>query len=165
MLFLGDVELSQKEYTAARRSYQDSLAIYREFDHRLGVSLTLGGLGDVAVALGEIEPAREYFHDAYTMAQVIRDTPLQLWILTGITSLLAREKEEERAAELLGMILNHHATTQETRDKAETILNSLGEAVHTSALEAALERGKDMVNHKTQQRVSPEENRWLPLVT
>jgi hypothetical protein len=129
------------------------------------VSLTLGGLGDVSVALGEIESAREYFHEAYTMAQVIRDTPLQLWILTGIASLLAREKEDERAAELLGMVLNHYATTQETRDKAETLLNGLGEAVHTSALNAALERGKGMANHRNQQRLSPEENRWLPLVT
>ncbi len=165
ILFLGDVALAQKDYTGARRFYQDSLAIYREFDHRLGVSLTLGGLGDVGVALGEIEAARQNFHEAYTMAQVIRDTPLQLWLLTGIASLLAREKEEERAAELLGMVLNHYATTQETRDKAETILAGLGEAVHTPALSAALERGKGMANHRNQQRISPEENRWLPLVT
>ncbi|MBI1281580.1 MAG: tetratricopeptide repeat protein [Anaerolineaceae bacterium] len=165
ILFLGDVALAQKDYTAARRSYQDSLAIYREFDHRLGVSLTLGGLGDVAVALGDIEGARQYFHEAYTMAQVIRDTPLQLWILTGIASLLAREKEDERAAELLGMVLNHYATTQETRDKAETVLSGLGEAVHNAVLSAALERGKGMANNRHQQRVSPEENRWLPLVT
>ncbi|MBA3874254.1 MAG: hypothetical protein H0X30_34425, partial [Anaerolineae bacterium] len=165
ILFLGDVALAQKDYAAARRYYQDSLAIYREFDHRLGVSLTLGGLGDVGVALGEIESARKNFHEAYTMAQIIRDTPLQLWLLTGIASLLAREKDEEHAAELLGMVLNHYATTQETRDKAEIILAHLGEAVHTPALEAALERGKGMANNRNQQRVSPEENRWLPLVT
>jgi tetratricopeptide (TPR) repeat protein len=165
ILFLGDVALAQEDYTSARRSYQDSLSIYREFDHRLGTSLTLGGLGDVAVALGDIEGARQNFHEAYTMAQMIRDTPLQLWLLTGIASLLARENEEERAAELLGMVLNHYATTQEARDKAETILNRMGTTIHNSAINAALERGKHMANHRNQQRVSPEENRWLPLVT
>lgn len=165
ILFLGDVALAQNDFTAANRYYQDSLAIYREFDHRLGTSLTLGGLGDVSVALGEVESARKYFHEAYTLAQVIRDTPLLLWLLTGIAGLLAREKEDERAAELLGMVLNHYATTQEARDKAEVILAGLGEAGHTPALNAALERGKGMAKNKHPQRISPEENRWLPLVT
>ncbi len=71
----------------------------------------------------------------------------------------------ERAAELLGMVLNHYATTQEARDKAEVILAGLGEAGHTPALNAALERGKGMAKNKHPQRISPEENRWLPLVT
>jgi class 3 adenylate cyclase/tetratricopeptide (TPR) repeat protein len=164
ILFLGDVALSQKDYTEARRYYQDSLAIYREFEHRLGISLTLGGLGDVFVAQGDIETARQYFHEGYMMAQVIRDTPLQLWLLTGIASLLAREGERERSAELLGMVLNDTATTQETRDKAQVILSELGDAVHTPPIAAALERGKNMADQK-KQRVSPEENRWLPLVT
>ncbi len=164
ILFLGDVAFAQNDCTAARRYYQDSLAIYREFDHRLGISLTLGGLGDVGVALGDIDSARHQFHEAYTMAQVIRDTPLQLWLLTGIAGLLARQGEGERAAELLGMVLNDNAATQETRDKAETIIVALGDAVHSPAVVAALERGKNMAGQK-KQRVSPEENRWLPLVT
>ncbi len=164
ILFLGDVALAQQDYDAARRYYQDSLAIYREFEHRLGISLTLGGLGDVGVAMGDIETARQHFHEAYMMAQVIRDTPLQLWLLTGISGLLSREGERERAAELLGMVLNDSATTQETRDKADAILIALGDAVHTPLVAAALERGKNMADQK-KQRVSPEENRWLPLVT
>ncbi|MBN8619358.1 MAG: tetratricopeptide repeat protein [Anaerolineae bacterium] len=161
--FLGDVALAQHDYDDARRCYSDALAIYREFDQRLGISLTLGGLGDVAAATHDYEIARQHFHAAHQTAQSIRDVPLTLWILTGIAGLLVREGEDERAVELLGMILNHYATPQEARDKALRILADLH--LDSPTLTAALARGKGLVATSGSRRLNFEDNRWFTVIT
>ncbi|MEZ4671804.1 MAG: tetratricopeptide repeat protein [Anaerolineae bacterium] len=163
MLFLGDVALGQKDLTDAKRHYTDALAVYREFDQRVGTSMSLGGLGDVAIRFGDTKTARQHYYEAHNTAQAIRDVPLTLWILSGIAALLAKEGEQERAAELLGMILNHYAAPQESRDRAATVLEEMGASA--ALVTAALERGKGIASTAEHQRLNLDENRWYTLVT
>ncbi|MBC6938290.1 MAG: hypothetical protein DWB42_21010, partial [Chloroflexi bacterium] len=90
----------------------------------------------------------------------IRDTPLTLWVLTGIAALLAKTGEQERSVEMLGLVLDHCATPQEARDRAQTILAGLDMPV--LEIDSALERGKAMDGvETTRQLFRMADNRWL----
>ncbi|GIL11437.1 MAG: adenylate cyclase [Chloroflexota bacterium] len=158
--FLGDVAFTLQDYEEAWRCYETSLAIYKEFEDRSGMVVALCGLGDVAVALEEYDTAREYFYEAFTAASTIRDTPLTLWVLTGIAALLAKTGEQERSVEMLGLVLDHCATPQEARDRAQAILAGLDMPV--LEIDSALERGKAMDGvETTRQLFRMADNRWL----
>lgn len=162
---LGDVALALGQYDSARQHYIDAHAIYREFGQPLGKSLTLGGLGDVAALTGDMETARQTFYEAYNIASSVRDTPLMLWILTGVAGLLAREGQQERSLELLGLVLNHMASPQEAQDKARRILDEMSGDLTAPGLAAALERGRGMADGLKIRRLTLDEERWRTLVT
>jgi len=165
LFFLGDVSMGTRKIEEAGRYYQDALDIYREFDNRTGIVLALSGLGDVRAALGDYEGARGLLHDAFTLASTIRDTPLTLWILTGIASLLTKEGEKARALELLGLVLNHPATPQESRSKANAVLGDLRAGLKPNDYAAAMERGRAMAtNGNEERRVMVDEDRWMTLL-
>lgn len=158
--YLGDVAFSLRDYEEAWRCYESSLSIYKEYEDRSGMVVALSGLGDVAAAVSDYDVAREYFFEAFTTASTIRDTPLTLWVLTGIASLLAKTGEQERAVEMLGLVLDHCATPQEARDRAQAILGELD--LPEYALDQALERGKAMDGAETtRQLFRVAENKWL----
>lgn len=162
LYFLGDAAAAMKQYDEAQRYYQDSLDIYREFDNRGGIVLSLGGLGDIYAATGSYDTARNLLHEGFTLASAIRDTPLTLWILTGIANVLTQEGERERALEMLGLVLNHPATPQEARSKANALLGDLRvKAVDDTA---ALERGKALAAAGEKKRLTVDEGRWLTLL-
>lgn len=141
LYFLGDAAMMSGTYEEARRFYQDSLAIYREFDSRGGMVLALGGLGHVALYEEDYPAARQHFHEAFTLASKNHDTPLSLWVLSGIAIVLAREGEKERSLELLALVVNHFATPQEARERAAAAITSL-QNDSPDGMEEALERGR-----------------------
>ncbi len=158
--YLGDVAFALQDYEEAWRCYETSLAIYKAFEDRDGMVVALSGLGDVAVAVGDYEVAREYFYEAFTTASTVRDTPLTLWVLTGIAALLAKTGEQERAVEMLGLVLDHCATPQEARDRAQAVLSTL--EMPEYALDQALARGKSLDGPETtRQLFRMAENKWL----
>lgn len=158
--YLGDVAFTQHDYEEAWRCYETSLSIYKEFEDHSGMVVALSGLGDVAAAVGDHDVSREYFYEAFTAASTIRDTPLTLWVLTGIAALLAKTGEEERAVEMLGLVLDHCSTPQEARDRAQNILSTL--KLPAYSLDEALERGKGLDGAETtRQLFRMAENKWL----
>ncbi len=165
MYYLGDVTFAENNLDAARKHYADALCTYREYDNKLGMALTLGGLGDVAATRGDYGSARQYFAEAFSIASAIRDTPLTLWILTGIAGLLAKENEKERSIELLGMVLNHYGSPQEARDKASAILTDLQVDLSSPFLAAALERGRTLAEGADRRRLTLGDDHWLRLLT
>jgi predicted ATPase/class 3 adenylate cyclase len=165
MYYLGDVTFAERRFDAARKYYADALCTYREYDNQLGMALTLGGLGDVAAVRGDYKSARQYFAEAFNIASAIRDTPLTLWILTGIAGLLAKEDQEERSVELLGMVLNHYASPREARDKADAILSELKIDLSSPYLAEALARGRDLAEGADRHRLTLSDGHWLRLLT
>jgi tetratricopeptide (TPR) repeat protein len=164
-LYLGHVALGLHQYDDAEKSFIESLGIYREFDLRNGVVTSLGGLGEVFTARGQYAEARQHFYEAFTVASALHDTPLTLWVLSGIAALLAKEGEKERSVELLGLVLDHYATPQEARDKATSVLTDLQGDLSNPVLAEALERGKGMALdalEAAQRRLGMDEaQRWL----
>ena len=164
LYFLGEVELALHDISNATAHYQASLDIYRTFDNRTGIILALGGLGDAAVAQGDFAEARQRLYEAFTAASGVRDTPLTLWILSGIAALLAREGQKERSLEMIGLVLNHYASPQEARNKAEAILKVLQPELNTPPLSAALERGRGLARGADKRRLGLDEHRWVSLL-
>lgn len=164
-LYLGQVAFGQGRYADAQEFYAESLAIYREFDNRTGIVTAIGGLGDVAAVLGQYDQARQYFHEAFSIASALHDTPLTLWVLAGIATLLAKEGERERSAELFGLVLNHYASPQEARNKTNAAINEFAVDLSDPVLAEALERGKglalDALEAARRRLGMDESQRWL----
>ena len=77
-------------------------------------------LGFVACAGGKarLDEASRYFYQALELARKLQSVPVALDILVGLAILLAQTDEEQRAAELLTLVLHHPASEQETKDRA-----------------------------------------------
>jgi predicted ATPase len=124
----------------ARRYYTESLSIGREIGHRQGATSTLSNLGHLYVLLGEHALAWEYLREALSESMEIGLTPLTLDALAGVALLRSETGQDESAAKLVGLIVNHPAVEADS----EAILTGLREALPAEQIEAALARGKGM---------------------
>jgi len=70
---LGFCHMGRGQYPAARRAFQEALAIFEERDDPSGTAVTLGNLGYVAQRQGSYDDAREYLQRALGMAREIND--------------------------------------------------------------------------------------------
>ncbi len=159
--FLGDTALTQKNYKEAQKFYEDSLAIHREFDNRSGIVLTLAGLADIAIATGNPAAARQHYQDAYTLAETIHDLPLTLWVLAGMACLMVKTGETEQGVELAALVINHFASPQETRQKAQNIL---ADQESQNAFETAYERGRMLAQNALRGQLGVEQGHWLTVL-
>jgi DNA-binding SARP family transcriptional activator/predicted ATPase len=128
----------------AKQYYHESLSIGQEIGHRHGTTSTLSNLGHLHVLLGEYTLAWSYLCKALSESTAIGVVPLTLDALVGVAQLRAETKQEDSAAELLGLALNHPAVEVSSAQVAETILAGLRETLPTKQLEAAMERGRAM---------------------
>jgi tetratricopeptide (TPR) repeat protein len=128
----------------AEQYYQESLSISREIGHRHGVTSTLSNLGQLFILLGEHAPAWDCLRQSLNESTAIGVAPLILDALVGVARLRAETDQEDSAAELLGVILNHPSVGADSAQLAETVLAGLRQALPAQAIETALERGKTM---------------------
>ena len=116
----------QGQYRVAQQRYQAGLEVFEEIGDRWGVALALTGVGQTTCALGEYEAARQCLRQALRTALVIEAKPLALTALVGWAVLLRASRQDEnrskRASRLLKLILDHPASTQETKDRAARLL-------------------------------------------
>ncbi|MBN1814507.1 MAG: tetratricopeptide repeat protein [Anaerolineae bacterium] len=128
----------------ANQYYQESLAVGREIGHRQGATSTLSNLGHLHVLLGERGLAWGYLREALSESTAIGLLPLTLDTLIGVAQLWADSSQQEKAAELLGLALNHPAVESSGAQVGKTLLAELHKSLPAEQLEAALERGKGM---------------------
>jgi hypothetical protein len=125
----------------AMQYYTESLALSQEIGHRHGVTSTLSNLGHLYVVLGEHGPAWDHLSRALSESTAIGVAPLTLDALVGVARLRAETGQEDSAAELLGVVLNHPSVEVDSAQLAETVLAGLREALPAKQVEAAMERG------------------------
>jgi hypothetical protein len=75
-------------------------------------------------------------------AVAARDLIAELYALVGFARLKALAGEPARAAEWLGLVLEHPSNDVDGRQRAGALLTTLREALPADELEAALARGK-----------------------
>jgi predicted ATPase/DNA-binding SARP family transcriptional activator len=140
---LGDVAFAEGDYEEAARRYQEALDIYSSlfYDH-WGIPRVLRHLGEVASAHGDVQQAWQHFHVALEKAAQGREISVTVDILTGVAQLMAREERHERAAELAALVQHHHASSYQTRERAERLLAELTSQLSSEAMTLAQKRGE-----------------------
>jgi hypothetical protein len=99
-------------------------------------------LGDVALRVGDTAGARRHYRDSVQMAIDHPYVELQLYVLLGPARLWLQEGGAKRAVELAALARHHPASVEETRDRADELLDRLRDQLPADAFEAAMARGQ-----------------------
>jgi tetratricopeptide (TPR) repeat protein len=137
---LGELALAMGEYTQAAQFAQESNAVYArvvgEF-HNWGLRV----IGNAALGLGDLQTARKYLCLSLQHALKIHRWGHALLVLVVIAGLLAKEGKEERAFELLALVMSHRASWQMGKDKALPLIAELEAKLPPEVVAAAQARG------------------------
>jgi tetratricopeptide (TPR) repeat protein len=150
---LGDAALALSEYGAARKHYAQALTSYQDigviwhigpaaWGGSYGISVTLQALGDVALATGEFNLARQRYQQALQGALEHPSQEPRLHLLLGPARLLAQQGDVERAVAIAALARHHPASVEETRDRADKLLKRLRSELSPEAYAAAEARGR-----------------------
>jgi DNA-binding CsgD family transcriptional regulator len=126
--YLGALALRDGDVARARGLYEASLAGYKDIGDSGGLAVGLAGLGQAAQAAGEPQEAWQYFRQALQIASSNGWTQVTLPILAGLGELLVQSGQVERGLELLGLVRDHPNASQETKDRAQSVLASRAHA-------------------------------------
>lgn len=150
---LGNIANHRQEYDAAQGYFDEGATIFRAIGDRSGAAVCLDNLGHLTAAQGKLDDSWRYFYDTLVVSTAIHFAALTLDAVGGIARLYARTEEPIRAAELLGLVMNHPGAVGETRDAAELVLDDLREVLGDEAFDAAMERGKQLNLDRTVQAI------------
>jgi tetratricopeptide (TPR) repeat protein len=140
---LGNVADEQGDYLAAHSAYEEGLLIFRSIGDQWGVAIHLNNLGNTSRKSGDAGKARRYWRDALQVLGEIEGTPLILDVLGGYAHLYLQENNPHKCAELVGLIDQHPAVADQTRQNHTIPLKADLEAVLSeSEREAAFQRGR-----------------------
>jgi len=107
-----------------------------------GVPVSLQRLGNVALAQGDLAEAVRCYGLALDAASDRPEGGLKPHILLGPAALLARMGEVQRAVEVAALARYCPASVEETRDKADELLDRLRSELSPEAYAAAEARGR-----------------------
>jgi predicted ATPase/DNA-binding SARP family transcriptional activator len=150
---LGDVAMAVGDDEEAKAYHQRALARYRDegiywkeepeaIGGSWGVPVSLQRLGDVALAQGDLAEAGRYYGLALDAAADRPEGGLKPHVFLGPAALLARTGDAERAVEVAALARHHPASIEETRDKADELLDELQLRLSPEAYAAADARGQ-----------------------
>lgn len=120
----------------ARRLFDESIALYRDIGDPWSLSRALTLQGHFVLAKGDHPQARESFRQAAQIALAARIDPNALDALAGLAILYERESHPASALGLATHILQHPASTQDAKDRAENLRLALAAQLSPQQLEA-----------------------------
>ncbi len=144
LISLGEAARNQRQYAQAIRYYEESLVIYKEVGNRAGMAIARNNLGVVCAGLGENETSWGYLREALGESWSIGSIFVTVEALSWLALLYARAGQAERAAELMGLVLDHPSLSEPTRREIIPILDMLRGLLPAAQLDAALERGREL---------------------
>ena len=118
---LGIIAQAQGEHQQAVVMFRSSLDTFTELGGTWWVARVLAEMGRSVFALGNDAEAERVWRESLRIATETRGTSVALEALVGLASLQAKQGDMERALELLLIVLNHPASFQETKDRAEEL--------------------------------------------
>ncbi len=136
--------LLHQDYAASRRYSEESLALAEELGDRESVISCLTNLGHAAWPEGDWPAAGGYYRRSIVEARKIGALPRLLEALAGLAGCCWVGGQPERAAELLGLALNHPATNSDVTQAADFVLPHLQAALPAAGLQTALARGQTL---------------------
>jgi len=150
---LGDIAMALGQYPEAAEHHRRALACYEDVGVHWeiatpvmggywGVPVSLHRLGDIALATGDIQTARQYYRQGLALAMDKPFAGLKVYVLLGPARWLARRGEVEQATELAALALHHPDSVPEVQDKARQLLAELETQLPPDAFAAAQARGR-----------------------
>ena len=122
---LGYILYRQGDYSTAKQLITESLSLRREIGFPRGIAVGLNNLGHVTAALKEYDICKSCYYEALQLATTIEAVPLTLGALGGLAIPYHSQGKIERALTLLNLVLQHPASTKETKERAMDDLDRL----------------------------------------
>lgn len=141
--YLGLAMLADGQYDDARECFHKSLDVFGEYFEGWDIAITLTYLADATLFSGDEAEAKTIYLNSLRHARRINSAPLMLMNLAGLAQIESRLSPDV-AAGWLTLILNHPATTQETRQRAEELYAKQGR-IQTNAPCHSLEEVVDAI--------------------
>jgi hypothetical protein len=116
--------------------FRKGVDTFAELGGRFYVGEGLAEMGRSVFALGNDTEAERVWRESLRIATEIHGTPVALDALVGLASLRAKKGDMESALELLLTVLNHPASIQDTRHRAEQLRTELEAQLTTQKVEA-----------------------------
>lgn len=139
---LGDVSRIMSAYEASARYYEESLAMFRKMQEQRWTAASLNGLGGTLVEMGEISAAKRCLQEGLEISRAIQSIPDALDSLAGLSEILAREADQQKAVGVASFVANHGIARTTARERAEQLLVRLKDEMPAGVWEVAYEQGK-----------------------
>ncbi|MBP7688120.1 MAG: tetratricopeptide repeat protein [Thermoflexales bacterium] len=130
---LACVACDLREWSTALQIQQDALARFAEVAQQEGLMHCRQNLARIQLGLNDLAEARRHLAEALQIAQHIGAVRDSLEISVIGAELLRREGRPDRAAHVIGRVLQHSAATAAVKADARTVLTRLEAEVADSA--------------------------------
>lgn len=116
---LGRLAHDRGDYPLAEQYLQESLTIWQQRDHEPELAAVLCRRGRLLIGLGEPhrQEARRILTQTLRLAIKHQLAPIALDVFVSAAELLIQEGQKQAALELLTLVVNHPATTFETKQR------------------------------------------------
>ena len=141
---MAEVVRAMGDQAQAQRYYREAGALSAELGEPLGVAVASVNLGHVAAAQGDDREARAHYREVLQLAREMGDVSLLLDALAGLAGVLERAGQVEQALEVLGLVANHPALADDTRQLVEQSLATLRGQCSQEQVATGLARGRDL---------------------
>ena len=139
---LGIVAEAQGGHNQAVDMFRKSLGTFTELGARQDAARVLNELSRSLLALGDEAAAARGWREALRVSTETQGLFVALEALTGIATLQAKRGENKQALELLFIVLEHPASVQDTKDRAEQLRSQLEAQLTRQQIEAAQARAQ-----------------------
>jgi predicted ATPase len=139
---LAIIAQAQGDHQQAAVMFRKSLNTYTELGGSWWVARVLAEMSRSLFALENDAEAERVLRESLRIANDIHGTPVVLEALAEFASLQAKQGNMEHALELLLIVLNHPASLQETKNRADRLRAELEEQLTPQQIEIAQTRAQ-----------------------
>ena len=134
---LGKIAYEEGRFQEAQSLFSESARLFQEIEDTHRLSRTLYHRGLNSMALGDALGAQNDFRTALNLAYRGGFTPSTLNALTGLAALESQQEASQEIFELVLYIVQHPASTQETRNLAAQLQMEVEAKLAREQVEAA----------------------------
>ena len=143
LLSLAELALVTGRAQDALVRYRESLDLQREIGHGHGTVIALLGLGRAHRAAGDLAMAAYHLQEGLTLSQRINALPMTMECLVSLAEVHLDSERAADAIELAAHVASHPESDQETRRRAENVLELAVDVVDSADFSRHKLRGEE----------------------
>jgi predicted ATPase/transcriptional regulator with XRE-family HTH domain len=128
------------DFTSAEQLFDSSVELFREIGDVWYLSRALTSWGDFRQSVGELTQAAEHFRQAITLSLDAQAFLIAMNALVGMAGVHAQEDKAESALEIAIRVIEHPASPQDARVRANQIYGDLESQFTSDEIEAFHQR-------------------------